>query len=148
MRKFTAIRETENSNLIVKELNAAVLSATFPTTTGTYGANVYSSANSANQIVRLGTCAPVNSKYEETILIEFSSEGITEQVLEYINKKTHRLNLEEKTTKEVAEKFNLATSAAYRVLSILENKALITKLDPVNGNHFDCCGWIRNEDPE
>ena len=72
--------------------------------------------------------------------------GISEQVLNWINEETHRLNLEEKSTKEVAAKFNLTTNAAYRLCSILAEKRLITKLDPVNGDKFDCCGWIRNED--
>lgn len=74
--------------------------------------------------------------------------GISEQVLNWINEETHRLDLEEKSTKQVAAKFNLTTNAAYRVCSILAKKGLITKLDPINGDKFDCCGWIRNEDNE
>jgi len=73
--------------------------------------------------------------------------GISEQVLNYINENTVRDRLEEKSTKEVAAQFNLTTNAAYRLLSILADKRLLTKLDPVNGQNFDCCGWIRNEDP-
>ena len=71
---------------------------------------------------------------------------ISEQVLNWINEETHRLSLEEKSTKQVAAKFNLTTNVAYKLCSILAQKGLITKLDPVNGNKFDCCGWIRNED--
>jgi len=79
------------------------------------------------------------------------SLGISEQILNWINTYTHRENLEEKTTKQVAAKFSLTTNAAYRVCNILSQKKLITKLDPVQvyGNskdNFECCGWIRNED--
>lgn len=78
--------------------------------------------------------------------IKTESLGISEQVLNWINRNTHRDNLSEKTTKEVAAKFNLTTNAAYRLCTILADKRLITKLDPVNDNKFDCCGWIRNDD--
>lgn len=74
--------------------------------------------------------------------------AISEQVLNWINEVTHRLDLEEKSTKQVAAKFNLTTNAAYKLCSILAQKGLLTKLDPVNGDKFDCCGWIRNEDPK
>jgi hypothetical protein len=73
--------------------------------------------------------------------------GVSEKILNWINAKTHRENLEEKTTKEVATNFNLTTNAAYKICGELAKKGLITKLDPVNGQKFDCCGWIRNEDP-
>lgn len=72
--------------------------------------------------------------------------GISEQVLNYINAETHRADLDEKTTKEIAVQFNLTTNAAFRLLNMLADKKLITKLDPVNGDNFDCCGWIRNHD--
>jgi DNA-binding IclR family transcriptional regulator len=72
--------------------------------------------------------------------------GISEQVLNWINENTHRDNLKEKSTKEVALQFNMTTNAAYRLCNILADKRLITKLDPVNGKNFDCCGWIKNED--
>ena len=72
--------------------------------------------------------------------------GISEQVLNWINETTHRLNMEEQSTKQVAAQFNLTTNAAFRLCSILAKKGLITKLEPVNGQKFDCCGWIRNED--
>ncbi len=74
--------------------------------------------------------------------------GISEQVLNWINAETHRADLEEKLTKEVAAQFNLTTNAAYRVCSILAEKKLITKLEAINGRNLDCCGWIRNEDNE
>ena len=73
--------------------------------------------------------------------------GISEQILNFINAKTHRETLEEQSTKQVAAEFNLTTSIAYRICDELAKKRLITKLDPVNGNKFDCCGWIRNTDP-
>lgn len=76
------------------------------------------------------------------------STGISEMVLNWINEETHRLDLEEKSTKQVAAKFNFTTTGAYIVLNELAKDGLITKLDPVNGDKFDCCGWIRNEDPE
>jgi hypothetical protein len=72
--------------------------------------------------------------------------GISEQVLNWINENTNYDRLEEKTTKEVAEQFGLTTNAAYRLCSILADKRLITKLDPVNGDNFSCCGWIINSE--
>ncbi len=74
--------------------------------------------------------------------------AILEQILSHINENTHRLNLEEKSTKEIAAKFSITTTTAYNLCSKLAEQRLITKLDPVNGDKFDCCGWIRNEDPE
>jgi hypothetical protein len=74
--------------------------------------------------------------------------GISELILNWINEETHMRDLEEKTTKQVADKFCLTTDTAYKLCGILAKKKLITKLDPVNGDKFGCCGWIRNEDPE
>ena len=67
-------------------------------------------------------------------------------ILDYILTSTHREKLEEKSTRQVAARFNISTKDAYRICNDLAAKKLITKLDPVNGNNFDCCGWIRNED--
>lgn len=73
------------------------------------------------------------------------------QMVEYINQHTHRENLEEKSTKQVAEHFKIDTKTAYRLLLSLSDKPKtgtrqITWLAPVNQQNFDCCGWIRNED--
>lgn len=69
-------------------------------------------------------------------------------ILDYILKYTHRENLEERSTKQIAQKFKITTKEAYKICNQLTIEKLITKLDPVNGDKFDCCGWIRNEDPE
>lgn len=71
---------------------------------------------------------------------------IKNQIVSWVNAKTHRLNLEEKSTKQVAAEFNITTAEAYKVCSQLAKDKRITKLDPVNGDKFDCCGWIRNND--
>lgn len=68
------------------------------------------------------------------------------EILKYINANTHRERLDELSTNQVAEKFSLSTKLAYDILCSLAAKGEITKLDPVNGNKFDCCGWIRNND--
>ncbi len=74
------------------------------------------------------------------------------QMIDYINKTTHKEKLEEKSTKQIAEHFGIDTKTAYNLLiSISDQKKgtrQITHLDLVNGQHFDCCGWIRNQDPE
>jgi hypothetical protein len=74
--------------------------------------------------------------------------GISEQVLNWINEETNSRYLEQVSTEQVAAKFNLTTNVAYIICSILAQKKLITKLDSVNGNNFDCCGWIINENNE
>jgi len=73
-------------------------------------------------------------------------ENLSKEILNWLNEETHRNDLQEKSTKDVATKFNLTTNNAYKICSILAEKRLITKLDPVNENKFTCCGWIRNED--
>jgi len=70
------------------------------------------------------------------------------KILLYINQNTHRENLEEKSTKQIADKFEISTQKAYNICTLLAQSKQITKLDPVNGQKFDCCGWIRNNDDE
>ena len=68
-----------------------------------------------------------------------TEKGISEKVLDYVNENTDCIS-----TKEIAKKFNLTTNAAYLILNTLSGKKLITKLDPVNGDNFQCCDWIIN----
>jgi len=70
----------------------------------------------------------------------------TQEILNYINEETHVLMLEEKSTKEIAEEFNIEMKVAYSILNKMFSEGLINKLEPVNGNKFDCCGWIRLKD--
>lgn len=136
--KNEQIRTIVNQHL--KEGKAKLLIDTEDTLMYELGAlDVISNVQSIQRIIEIPIEELKNEKTEQI--------GISEQVLNWINEKTHCLNLEEKTTKEVATKFNLTTNAAYRICSILENKGLITKLHPVNSNKFDCSGWIRNKDP-
>lgn len=67
--------------------------------------------------------------------------GISEQVLNWIN--SHGSNLQEVTTKQVAENFNLSQYTAYRLCCILADKKLIAKFEPGNGRKLDCYSWTR-----
>ncbi len=65
---YQVVRETPNSNRIVKELNAAVCTATFHAS-GIQLADLYSCRNSSNVLVFKGSCAPVHSEYVQTVSI-------------------------------------------------------------------------------
>jgi len=65
---FEVVRETPISNRIVKELNASVLTATFPES-GIQFADLYSSRNSANSLVFHGSCAPINGEFKGSYYI-------------------------------------------------------------------------------
>ncbi len=69
MKHYTAIKESKISNTVVREINAAVLTATFPAKKGTFEADLYGSPNECKTIVYKGSCAPANSLYLETVLI-------------------------------------------------------------------------------
>jgi hypothetical protein len=71
MRLFNSFKPSKDSNRIVSELNASVLTATFKSTIGTQIADLYKSENSFSHIVGHNTCAPSNCKYVETIEITF-----------------------------------------------------------------------------
>jgi predicted transcriptional regulator len=71
---------------------------------------------------------------------------MNQEILNYINEETHVEMLEEKSTKEIAQEFNIDMKAAYLILNKMFSEGLINKLEPVNGNKFDCCGWIRLND--
>lgn len=61
-----------NGNRIVEELNANVLTATFTSKEGKQKADVYKSENTQiREIVAIGTCAPVNMIFQETVFITF-----------------------------------------------------------------------------
>jgi len=68
-----------------------------------------------------------------------------EQILQFITETTYRPNMEDVSTKQIAAHFNIATYEAYRFCNELATEKKITKLDPVNGNSFTCCGWINND---
>ena len=67
---YNTVKESPASNRIVKELNASVLTATFPNEDGEYMADLYSSPNSSKKLVYHGTCAPINSLFAGTFLIK------------------------------------------------------------------------------
>jgi hypothetical protein len=67
-------------------------------------------------------------------------------ILNFILENTDRECLEEQSTKDIASEFKISTAKAYTICSELANEKKITKLEPVNNDKFDCCGWIRNED--
>lgn len=69
MKHYTAIKESEISNTVVKEFNAAVLTATFPAKKGTFEADLYKNIGSADCLVFHNTCGPVNGEFKETVLI-------------------------------------------------------------------------------
>jgi hypothetical protein len=72
MRTFKSIKESEISNRIVKELNAAVLSSTFINKEGEQLADLYVDNFSKVYIVAHNTCAPIHGQYLETIKITFN----------------------------------------------------------------------------
>ena len=65
---YQTIKETPNSNTIVRELNAAVCVATF-TERGQVQADLYHSVNSANVLVAHGSCAPIHDTFVRTVTI-------------------------------------------------------------------------------
>jgi hypothetical protein len=73
MKTYQTIRPTENSNLIVQELNAKVLTSTFKGAKGAQLADLYTyegtQCNHPKEIVAHNTCAPVIAKFVETIEI-------------------------------------------------------------------------------
>lgn len=66
---YQAIQRDQHSNTIVRELNAAVLTATFPGK-GVFDADLYISKNEAPALVFSGSCPPVNAKIRMTVRIE------------------------------------------------------------------------------
>ncbi len=68
MKTYTAIKETTISNTIIAELNAKVLTATFPGK-GAHLADRYTSPNTADEIVYHNSCAPIHSTFVETIRV-------------------------------------------------------------------------------
>ena len=72
MRSFKSFKPSENSNRIVSELNASVLTATFKSTIGSQLADLYTSKNSSSKIVAHNTCTPSGCEYVETIEITFN----------------------------------------------------------------------------
>lgn len=74
MRTFKSIKP-ENSNRIIPELNAKVLTATFKHQEGSQIADLYTyegtQCKNPMEAVAHNTCAPIMGRYIETILIEF-----------------------------------------------------------------------------
>jgi hypothetical protein len=58
-----------NISTVVKELNAAVLTKTFPGK-GIHKADLYTSKNSCDMLVLHGSCAPINDTFVKTVEIE------------------------------------------------------------------------------
>lgn len=73
---------------------------------------------------------------------------IKADILKWVIANTYRIQMEEVTTKQVASHFKISTQIAYDYCKDLASRKLITKLDPVNGDTFGCCGWIRVSDEE
>lgn len=77
MKNYKITKETPNSNSIVKELNARVLTATFKDKTGIQKADLYTyegtGCKNPKEIVSHGTCAPALGIFVETIGVSFSS---------------------------------------------------------------------------
>lgn len=71
IKLYHVTRESEISNRVVRELNAAVCTITFKHARGTQLADLYRCPNSADCLVAHGTCAPVNSTYAGTVAITF-----------------------------------------------------------------------------
>lgn len=67
-----------------------------------------------------------------------------QDILNYVLENTCYPTMDDVSTKQVANRFRIQTNIAYTHLSALANEGKITKLDPVNGDSFDCCGWIEN----
>lgn len=68
---YKVIQETPISNRIVKELNAAVCTATFAER-GIVKADLYHCVNSSDKLVASGSCAPIHGEYVKTVEIELS----------------------------------------------------------------------------
>lgn len=67
-----------------------------------------------------------------------------QKIYAFILQNTDRETMDCLSTKEVSNEFGISMQEAYRLLSGLSNDNLITKLDPVNGNNFMCCDWVKN----
>lgn len=71
MKVYQTVKESPLSNTIVKELNAAVLTTTFKGK-GQFKADLYNNTNSCACLVLKGGCAPINSEYVNTVLININ----------------------------------------------------------------------------
>jgi hypothetical protein len=69
MKPYQTVKPSENSNLIVNELNAVVLTLTFKGLKGEIDADLYTSKNSSDCLVLKGSCSPINMKYVKTVKI-------------------------------------------------------------------------------
>lgn len=74
MKTYQSIK-IKNSNRVVLELNARVLSATFETQEGSHLADLYTyegtQCRNPKEIVAHKTCAPIMGVFVETIIIKF-----------------------------------------------------------------------------
>jgi hypothetical protein len=68
-KTYKATKQSENSNTVVTELNAAVLTSTFKNK-GIQLADLCQSLNGSKELVSKGHCIPVNSKIIDTVLID------------------------------------------------------------------------------
>lgn len=67
-----------------------------------------------------------------------------QKIYAFILQNTDRGTMDCLSTKEVSSEFNISMQEAYKLLCGLSDGNLITKLDPVNGNNFMCCDWVKN----
>jgi hypothetical protein len=75
MNTYKAIKITLDSNTIVNELNAKVLTSTFPNKSGNHLADLYTyegtQCKSPKEIVFHNSCAPIMGIFVETIILSF-----------------------------------------------------------------------------
>lgn len=57
---------------VIEELNAVVLSRTFPSNTGQHLCGLYSSANEPDMIIYAGSCPPAGAEFVRLVIISFS----------------------------------------------------------------------------
>ena len=78
MKTYNIYKETKDSNTIVKELNAKVLTATFKNKSNVELADLYTyqdtTCGNPDEIVAHGTCAPIMGRFVETIKLKFTNE--------------------------------------------------------------------------
>ena len=72
MTTYLAVKQTPTSNTVVKQLNARVLTSTFPGP-GIHKADLYRGdygCCTVQTLVAHGTCGPVDESFVETVLVK------------------------------------------------------------------------------
>ena len=72
MKHLQTIKESPNSNTIIKDTNVKVLTDTFTKEEhrALYYADIYSYSNEPSKAVAMHSCPPIHGNYEETVIIE------------------------------------------------------------------------------